>query len=128
MPLFSTSDNVLYGEWSENYGMNHRTIIIMLEIIRFYQMTLYKFQCEQIADDLYGIKWYMMPPQYHKQLKAVVHRWQQGLAITIGPFEPLNYETATNVRSVSATACQSIFWNLEFIFSFHSSPRKSTRF
>lgn len=44
-----------------------------------------------------------MPPQYQKQLKAVVHRWQQGLAITIGPFEPLNYETATNVCSVSAT-------------------------
>lgn len=60
-----------------------------------------------------------MPPKYQKQLKGVVQRWQQGLAITIGPFETLNYETATNVCTAAVLGyCIRIIFFVNSYFGF----------
>lgn len=40
-----------------------------------------------------------MPPQYQKMILTILQRWQRGCNITIGPFEELNYETASNVST-----------------------------
>lgn len=54
-------------------------------------------QCEQVERELYEMKWYLMSPTYRKQVAYLLRRWQMGCSIRIGPFEELNYETATNV-------------------------------
>lgn len=75
-----------------------KVVCLVDELMQRLRSNVYvEFQCEKVTAELYEIKWHSMPLKYRRQLSAVLHRWQVGCNITVGPFEELNYGTASNV-------------------------------
>lgn len=46
---------------------------------------------------MYEMPWYLMPCRYALMAKEAINDLQNGGIIRMGPFAPLNYETASNV-------------------------------
>lgn len=50
-----------------------------------------------VQDKLDFFKWYMLPAKDQKMFVHLIHRRQHSSAITMGPFQTLNYETLADV-------------------------------
>lgn len=55
------------------------------------------FKCTIVVEELYKMNWYNFPLEHMRHLQAMIHRWQHGLRLTIGPFGDISYETITDV-------------------------------
>lgn len=51
----------------------------------------------KLEEALFGMPWYLLPLKHQKTLATAMNRVQNGTTLTIGPFDELNFETATNV-------------------------------
>lgn len=62
-------------------------------------LTKYEIQIqnEELTDAVYAVPWYLMPPKHAMLVTHALNRLQNGGIIRMGPFAPLNYETASNV-------------------------------
>lgn len=76
----------------------------------------FDIQCASVQNGLYEMKWYALPPNYQRQLAQVLHRWQNMSTFSIGPFEDLDFVTATNVHFplIERTVFSNEFWNFLF--------------
>lgn len=79
------------------------------------------FQREDLVEALYEIKWNNFPPKYARYIQKLIHRWQNGVHLTVGPFEELSFVTATMVGNLEAVSVGAIH-NLR-IFSLQISKR-----
>lgn len=50
-------------------------------------------QNDNLVDIYYNFKWYLLPNNDQKYIISMIHRMQNGIDLTIGPLEQLNYET-----------------------------------
>lgn len=55
-------------------------------------------QNERLLDILYDFKWYLLPTNDQKDIMHMINRMQNGVDVTIGPFQKLNFETLKIVR------------------------------
>lgn len=74
-----------------NHISNH--IVYLVKI----KTTFRIFQNEGISTELYNMKWYLLSTTCQKQVYSTIHLLQNSAMLTIGPFGPVNLETATNV-------------------------------
>lgn len=51
-----------------------------------------------MAEQFYNFKWYLLPVPVQKDVMRMMVRMQNGVDLTIGPFEQLNFEALKVVR------------------------------
>lgn len=56
---------------------------------------------ERIYNALTEVPWYSMTMSEQKDFAKLLQAMQNGLSLTIGPFDELNYEMASDVRPMS---------------------------
>lgn len=55
-------------------------------------------QNDKLVEILYDFKWYLLPTSDQKNVMHMILRMQNGITLTIGPFQQLNYEALKIVR------------------------------
>lgn len=48
----------------------------------------------------YEMPWYRMPVSLQKQMISLIHDAQNGIVLTIGPFDELDFQMTTTVSTV----------------------------
>lgn len=56
------------------------------------------FKHIRVVDAVSTLPWYLLPLKVQKDVAHLLNRAQNGTVLTIGSFDRLDYETATNVR------------------------------
>lgn len=51
----------------------------------------------RVVDAISDLPWYFLPINSQKDISHILNRAQHGTVLRIGPFDRLDYETATNV-------------------------------
>lgn len=70
-------------------------------------------QNDKLVKVLYEFKWYLLPTSDQKNVMHMILRMQNGIKLTIGPFQELNYEALKIVRK-----CLILVFSLVHFLSF----------
>lgn len=65
--------------------------------------------------------WYSLPPQHQKQVGSMIHWYQNGTVLTIGPFNELNYEAVSIVSITYKIRQKSQNYNIDFFLVYESN-------
>lgn len=80
---------------------------------------------------LYDLNWHSLPNDLQKDLQQLIHRMQNGVVLTVGPFETVNRELFKIVCNFFFKKKKEIFncgTNLNIISKFHYRfPKEYTR-
>lgn len=79
--------------------------ILLGSILFLINNSIFPFKNGSIAAELYAMSWYLMPSSCQKQVAHVIHRFQNGAVLTIGPFAHFDFETTANVRITFIYSC-----------------------
>lgn len=61
------------------------------------KLLLFLLQNILILEELYSMPWYRLRSIHQLEVCSVMHWYQNGMRFTIGPFDELNFETASDV-------------------------------
>lgn len=81
-------------------SVNSFNRILNIYILFVYFINIFSVEIMQhtkINNALYEMKWHYLDTPGQKQIARMILRAQNGTVLTIGPFDELNYETATIV-------------------------------
>lgn len=85
--------------WASGYGL--AVSIFTQTMVLCYIGASIKNTCSHIVEEIYVMRWYNFPPKHRRHIQAMIHRWQHGLRLTIGPFGDISFETASDVNDLN---------------------------
>ncbi|XP_055307819.1 odorant receptor 63a-like [Sitodiplosis mosellana] len=95
-PLFTSSIAVsIYSQYMMGYPAGYG-----FSVVSYVQMVILCYTGQNIQDRndrllkaFYNSKWYLLPKKDQKHILLMILRMENGVRVTIGPFQSLNYET-----------------------------------